>query len=311
MRAMIVAAGLGTRLRPLSELRPKPAMPVRGLPLVAYQLELLAHHGVREVIINVHHLPEQLMETALRCCPPGMSIEFSVEEEILDTGGGIRRAANFLRESDPCLIIGGDMVLDADLTGLRRRHEERGDALSMLLRRDPREPQFGTIGVDADGRVRRIGSRMDLGGSTDRGLYVWANVLSARAFDTLPDRKVFSHFAHWIYPLLEAGARDIRAEVMDVTACVWEPVGTPEEYLAVNLAPPALSYLDPDTRAREAGVILEPGLVIGAGAKLGAGARLRRAVVWDGEEVPAGFRGDSGVFAGGRFHPCRRAARES
>ena len=115
MRAMIVAAGLGTRLRPLSELRPKPAMPVRGLPLITYQLELLAHHGVTEVILNVHHLPEVLMETALRCCPPGMTIEFSVEEEILDTGGGIRRAARFLRESDPCLVIGGDMVLDASL----------------------------------------------------------------------------------------------------------------------------------------------------------------------------------------------------
>jgi mannose-1-phosphate guanylyltransferase len=311
MRAMIVAAGLGTRLRPLSELRPKPAMPVRGLPLIAYQLELLAHHGVTEVILNVHHLPEVLMETARRCCPPGMTLEFSVEEEILDTGGGIRRAAQFLRESDPCLVIGGDMVLDADLTALRRRHEERGDAVTMLLRRDPREAQFGSIGVDADSRVRRIGSPMDLGGETDRGLYVWANVFSARAFDTLPDREVFSHFAHWLFPLLQAGARDIRAEVMDVTACAWDPVGTPEEYLAVNLAPPALSYLNPDVRAREAGAILESGLVIGAGAKLGAGARLHRAVVWDGEEVPAGFQGEGGVFAGGRFHLCGRAVGES
>jgi mannose-1-phosphate guanylyltransferase len=98
---------------------------------------------------------------------------------------------------------------------------------------------------------------------------------------------------------------------MDVTSCTWLPVGTPEEYLAANLNPPALSYLDADARARAAGAVLEPGLVIGAGAKLGPGARLEEAVVWDGERVPAGFEGDTGVFAGGRFHPCGSSAGES
>jgi len=305
---MIVAAGLGTRLRPLTELRPKPALPVRGLPLIAYQLELLARHGVSEAIVNVHHLPQVLIDAARACCPPGMEVSFSHEEEILDTGGGIRKAMGFLRESDPCLIIGGDMLLDADLSGLVAGHRERADAITMLLRRgDPREPEFGSVGVDDAGRVRRIGSRFDLGGSRDQGIYVWANVVSARAFDAMPDREVFSHFAHWIWPMLEGGARDVRGEVTDVTSGAWEPVGTPEEYLAVNLHSPALSYLDADARARAAGAILEPELVIGAGAKLGAGARLQRAVVWDGEEVPAGFQGESGVFAGGRFHSCGRA----
>ena len=74
---MIVAAGLGTRLRPLTRLRPKPALPVRGLPLIAYQLALLARHGVSEVIVNVHHLPEVLIEAATRERPPGMTLRFS------------------------------------------------------------------------------------------------------------------------------------------------------------------------------------------------------------------------------------------
>jgi NDP-sugar pyrophosphorylase family protein len=78
---MILAAGEGTRLRPLTALRPKPSVPVRGLPLLSYGLELLAHHGVREVIINVHHLSEILIETAERCCPPGLRLHFSPEPE--------------------------------------------------------------------------------------------------------------------------------------------------------------------------------------------------------------------------------------
>jgi NDP-sugar pyrophosphorylase family protein len=304
MRGMIVAAGLGTRLRPLSELRPKPALPVRGIPLIAYQLALLARHGVREVVINAHHLPELLMEAARRHCPPGMGLHFSVEPELLDTGGAIRRVSDFLRASDPCLILGGDMLLDADLSGLLKRHRQRGDAVTMLLRRDPRADRFGTVGVDAEGRVRRIGRRFDLGGETRSGVYVWANVVAARALDDLPDRQVFSHFDDWLAPSLAAGARDVRGEVMDVTDCTWEPVGTPAEYLAANLRPPPLSYLDADAEARRGGTRLEPGLVIGAGATLGAGARLERAVVWDGERVPPGLRASDGVFAGGAFHPC-------
>jgi NDP-sugar pyrophosphorylase family protein len=131
---MIVAAGLGTRLRPLSDLRPKPAMPVRGIPLLAYQLALLARHGVTEVVINAHHLPDELMAAARRYRPAGVELHFSVEDELLGTGGGIRRVASFLRESDPCLIVGGDMLVDADLTVLMERHRSRGDAWTLLLR---------------------------------------------------------------------------------------------------------------------------------------------------------------------------------
>ncbi len=301
---MIVAAGLGTRLRPLSELRPKPAMPVRGIPLVAYQLALLARHGVSEVVINAHHLPELLMEAARSFCPEGMELRFSVESTLLDTGGAIRRVAGFLRESDPCLILGGDMILDADLSGLLERHRARGDAATLLLRDDPRGERFGTIGVDAEGCVRRIGRRFDFGGTTQAGVYVWANAVAARAFDELPEREIFGHLDHWLAPRIAGGARDVRGELAPPTACTWEPVGTPEEYLAVNLDPPRLSYLDPDALARAGGARFEPGLVIGAGATLGAGASLTRAVVWDDERVPEGLHAHDGVFAGGAFHSC-------
>jgi NDP-sugar pyrophosphorylase family protein len=304
MRAMIVAAGLGTRLRPLSELRPKPAMPVRGLPLIAYQLALLSHCGVTETAINVHHLPDVLKQAAQDFKPPGMELRFSLETELLDTGGGIRRMANFLRECDPCLILGGDMLLDADLRGLIAQHETSENAITLLLRDDPRTRTFGSIGVDAEGCVRRIGKRFDLGGEQDAGIYTWVNVVAARAFEQLPERDVFSHLDHWIAPMLMNGARDIRGIVTCDTQCVWEPVGTPAEYLAANLNPPRFSYIDPDERARAIGARIEPGLVIGAGATLEPGASLNRAVVWDEEHVPADTRASGGVFAGGAFHSC-------
>lgn len=295
---MIVAAGLGTRMLPLTKLRPKAAVPVRGVPLIGYPLALLRAHGVTEVVINTHHLPEQLEAAAERVCPEGLTLHFSRERVILDTGGAIRRVADFLSESDPCLIIAGDMLLDTDLTALVARHRARGDALTLLLHEDPRTAHFGSIGVDAEGAVRRIAARFDLGGETRAGLYPWVNVVSRRALEALPEREVFGHFDGWIAPLLEAGARDVRGE-FDL-ACRWEPVGTLAEYLAANLAPPPLSYLDPAALSPDTRVAGD--VVIGAGATIGAGASLQRVVIWEGERVPPALRARDGVFAGGAFH---------
>ena len=302
MRAMILAAGLGTRMRPLSDLRPKPILPVRGVPLVAYPLAWLARHGVREVVLNLHHMPGATRAAAEAWTPPGLALTFSDEPALLGTGGGIRRAAAFLRESDPSLVLAGDMICDFDLTALVATHRARGDAATLLLREDARAERFGTIGVDDTGRIRRIARRFDLGGENGAGVYVSVNVFAARLFDSLPDRDEFSHLDDWLAPALAAGARDIRGELVAPARCVWEPVGTPAEYLAANLRPQRLSFLDADARGRAAGARLEPDLVVGAGATLGRDAVLRRAVVWDGERVPDGFRGEDGVFAGGAFH---------
>jgi NDP-sugar pyrophosphorylase family protein len=302
---MIVAAGLGTRLRPLSELRPKPALPVRGVPLIAYTLALLARHGVTEVVVNVHHLPEILMEAARRFCPKGVELHFSMEEEILDTGGGIARVADFLRESDPCLILGGDMLFDADLSALVTTHQARGDAFTMLLRAgDPRAEHFGTMGANQNNQLCRIGNRFDLGGETQAGIYTWANVVAARAFESLPEREIFSHLDDWIAPQLSAGARDIRCEVAPAQDFIWEPVGTPSEYLAVNLDFPQLSYQSGIAEAQRSGAQVEGDVVIGTGAVLENPTGLRRVVVWEGERVGEDFQAQDGVFAGGRFFPC-------
>jgi NDP-sugar pyrophosphorylase family protein len=310
MRAMIVAAGLGTRLQPLTDLLPKPALPVRGVPLIAYQLALLRDHGVREVAINVHHLAEALEAAAERWCPPGLVLHFSRERELLGTGGGIVRMADFLRESDPSLVIGGDMVLDFDLGALTDWHRAGRHAASLLLREDPRAARFGTIGVDREGRVRRVAGRFDLGGECRAGVYAWANVLSPRIFDSAPSRGAFSHLDDWWMPELARGADDIRGFVASEDACLWEPVGTPAEYLSANLSLPPLSFLDLEEASARAGARIlrdaagATSVVLGAGARVAEDAELTRAVVWDGERVPAGFRASGGVFAGGVWHDC-------
>ena len=300
---MILAAGLGTRLRPLTLMRPKPALPVCGRPVIAYLLALLSHHGVREVVVNRSYLGDVLTEAIEANTPLGMTVHYSDEPEPLGTGGGIRRAASFLSGSDPSIVMAGDMILDADLTALACAHREAGRRASLVLRDDPRAETFGTIGIDDAGRLRRIANRFDLGGETKSGVFTGVRFFSPEIFDDWPDTPEFEDLTDWLAPKLRAGAEDIGAVVVGRDESVWEPVGTLEEYLAANLTPRPLGFASempeiphyPDAR---------PDLVVGAGARIAEPGRLRRCVVWDGETVGPGVTGEAGVFAGGQFHPC-------
>ncbi len=303
---MIVAAGLGTRLLPLTRLAPKPAVPVRGIPLIGYSLALLAAAGVREVVINVHHLPEQLTAAARRWCPEGVTLHFSHEPNLLHTGGAIRRVVDFLRESDPCLVLGGDMILDLDLPALLARHRASGRAATLLLCDDAAAARFGTIGLDAGGGLRRVASRFDLGGETRAGVYTWLNLVSPAAFDSLPDREVFNHLDDWLAPRAR-DAGDVGGEIGD-KGLIWTPVGTMTEYVDANFAQISPRYLDVARLARERGVVLTADRVLGVGAQVPEDARLDRVVVWDDEKVPNAFVARNGVFAGGAFHPAEAPA---
>ncbi len=299
---MILAAGLGTRLQPLTALRAKPALPIRGVPMIAFALAWLRAHGVTEVAVNLHHLPRSVREAVEEWCPAGLTVTFSHEPELLDTGGGMRRVANFLRESDPAIVIAGDMLLDLDLGRAVREHRAAARRATLVLRDDPRSAQFGSIGVDDDGAIRRIATRFDLGGEVRSGLYTSVNLFSPALFDAMPERERFSHLDDWLVPLLRGGARDVAGVLTTPADSVWEPVGTLREYLEANLAPLPLPYWPGDGPAEDRGVRFDPDrqVVVGAGATLSPEASVQRIVIWDGEAVPPLKCGD-GVFAGGRF----------
>jgi NDP-sugar pyrophosphorylase family protein len=302
---MILAAGLGTRLRPLTDLRAKPALPVQGRPVIACLLELLHHHGIREVLINLHHRPASIEAAVEGFAPEGMSIRYSREPAPLGTGGGIRRARDFLCESETSLVLAGDMLLDMDLGALIAHHRRAESTCTLVLRRDPRDAQFGTIGLDASGTVRRIGSRFDLGGGDDAsGVFIGVRVFSRSVFGSMPERDSFEDLSDWLAPDLERGVSTIRGLVLEPGDCVWEPVGTPTEYLNANFSPPALSFLRPTFPPAQGTHLMGAAsdVILGTGSKLGKGAKLERCVVWEDERVPADFRGSGGVFAGGNFY---------
>jgi mannose-1-phosphate guanylyltransferase len=133
MQAIILAAGLGTRLRPLTEKMPKALIPVGGRPLIHYSLGLLKKYGVRNVVVNLHYLGEQIERALGDGSQLGLNIRYSWEKKILGTGGGIRQAAAFFPQQ-PVLVMNSDILIDADLGALQRFHEKKKSIATMVVR---------------------------------------------------------------------------------------------------------------------------------------------------------------------------------
>ena len=158
MKAMILAAGLGTRLRPLTDTIPKPLLPVGGTPLILWNLLLLRANGIREVIINLHYLGHMIEETIGDGSHWDMQVRYSHEPTLLGTGGGLK-AAEWFFEKQPFLVINGDTLIELDVKALMEFHQTHGGVATLVLRDDPHAAQWGAVESDAQDRILRINGR--------------------------------------------------------------------------------------------------------------------------------------------------------
>ncbi len=201
MKAIILAAGEGTRLRPLTNERPKPMLPVGGVPLLEHLIRLLARPGVQEIAINLHHRPEAVTSYFGNGVPWGVRLTYSYEERILGTAGAVRRLQHFLDQS--FFVLYGDVLTDLDLTALAAFHRARRAALTMALYRVPRPWECGIVEMDDDGRIRRFVEKPPrdhmFGDLANAGIYVMEPYL---ATNIPPD--TFFDFGHDLFPKLLA-----------------------------------------------------------------------------------------------------------
>jgi NDP-sugar pyrophosphorylase family protein len=324
MRAMILAAGLGTRLRPLTLAVPKPLVPVANRPLLEYTCALLAAAGVDEAIVNVHHLPERMLEGVRALETSGLRLHASVERRILGTAGGVKKAAAFLAD-DAFLLVNGDFLVDIDLRPVLDFHRHMQATATMVLFPEPN----GVIGVDPDGVIRRFiapPEAREPEGRLSCG-FTGIHVLAPEVLKAVPANTPWE-INKQLYPELIARERRICGFVH---RGYWREAGSPAGYLAANLEVLAgrAGALRPrpgagddtlDGAACEApvlagdgvvvgsGVAVGPETVIGPGARLGDGARIRRAVILEGTDVPPGAEIDGEVwFPEGRFPRAARA----
>jgi mannose-1-phosphate guanylyltransferase len=301
---MLLAAGLGTRLRPLTYEVPKPMVPVLGTPVMEHILRLLARHGFDDVISNLHYFPEQIEGRFGDGSAWGVRLRYSREPELLGTAGGVRNVRDHF-ERRTFLIISGDALTDIDLAALWRRHEEAGGIGTLALKRVDDPSQLGVVILADDGRVQGFQEKPDpaeaLSNLGNCGIYVF----EPEIFDYFPDRD-FVDWAQDVFPTLLA--QDVLFYGHEIDD-YWNDIGNIRDFRRGNfdalsgkvrveieagrLNPDADWVEEPPVYVGEgceiaSGVRLTGPVVLGDGCKVGERAAIRDSVLWPRTEVAPG-----------------------
>ncbi len=225
MKAMILAAGLGTRLRPLTNGVPKPLLPVGGTPLIVWNLLLLKRYGFHDVVINLHYLGHMIEQALGDGSKFGLRILYSHEPAILGTGGGIKQVEPHFG-GEPVLILNGDTLVELDLEALWDFHHTRHAAATLVLREDPDAAQWGLVEVGAGDRIVRITGK----GSkefclTKPRMFAGIHILHPRLLQPVPKGVVSSIIDPYV-AAIEHGELVLGYDVRGY----WSDIGTPERY---------------------------------------------------------------------------------
>jgi mannose-1-phosphate guanylyltransferase len=325
---MVLAAGLGTRLRPLTYEITKPMVPVLDRPVMAHILDLLDRHGFEQVIANLHYFPETIREHF------GDRLEYRYEPELLGTAGGVRACADFFGE-EPFLVISGDALTDIDLGAFVASHRASGGIATLAVKRVVDTREFGVVLHDREGRITGFQEKpsldealSDLGNC---GIYIF----DPRIFDYFPERP-FADWAQDVFPVLLE--HDVPFHIHELRE-YWNDVGSLGE-----LRQGTFDALAGELRLEMAGVEIRPGVilagdkplpedieidgaawighdvsigagvrlmgpvVLGDGARIGDRAQLRSSIVFPGTEIATGailidaIAGHSGILQSLRRH---------
>jgi len=273
MKAVIMAGGKGTRLRPLTSNQPKPMISIANKPCMEHIINLLEHHGLEDIVVTVEFLSEEIQNYFGDGSAWGVKLSYSVEEEPLGTAGSVKFTQDRLNER--FVIVSGDALTDVDLSAVVAFHEERGAEATLVLKEVDDPSEFGIVVLEDDGRVSRFFEKPDpdevFSNTANTGIYV----LEPGIMDEIPAGEEHD-FAKDLFPkLLEAG-RPIYGYVTDG---YWEDIGNIEQYLDAQKA-----ALDGGIRGLQIpGEKLREGVYVGRGTRIGE-ARIEAPVVF-GEDV--------------------------
>jgi NDP-sugar pyrophosphorylase family protein len=264
MRAMILSAGYGTRLWPLTEDRTKPAIPILGKPLVGYVAEYLAGYGCDEIVVNLHHRPESVRAALGDGSQYGVKLHYVHEPVILGTSGALDNARQILK-GETIVVVNGKIITDIDLTAAFETHRRTEAIATLVLLPNPDFQRF-TVVETADGCLKGFGSMPAQGeyiGKEAPLMFTGIQILEPRIFDYIPPG-VFSHSTTDVYP--QAIARGERIAT-HVAAGKWYELSTPQRYLDISLS-----------------MLAERGehLAVGSECVISESADVRQSVLWDG-----------------------------
>jgi len=298
MKAMVLAAGFGTRLHPYSLQRPKPLFPVLDTPLLTHTLNQLRLSGVEGIVVNAHHLREQI-----KAMLQGQrDVQVQMEDLELGTGGGLRLAQSHFGGA-PFLAVNGDIVHDLDLAAVYRSHCASGAEVTMVLHDCSR---FNNVRVNGEGRI--VGFAGAAGEGERLLAFTGVQVINPAVLSLIP-AGVFYNIIDGYEALLKSGGV---IQALVVSGHFWTDMGTPADYLQLHedvllkgrlpgffAEEAATPFYLAKNAVLGAGVTLQDWVAIGHGAIIGAGASLARVVVWDGARVAPGSIVADRIISGG------------
>jgi mannose-1-phosphate guanylyltransferase len=284
--ALILTAGLGTRLRPLTDVRAKPAIPVAGTPMIRRIAAWLVSQGVDDLVLNLHHRPETLTACLGDGRDLGARVRYSWElPRILGSAGG-PRLARAIVGADTFIIVNGDTLTDVDLPRLADAHAASGALVTMALVANREFQRYGGVQLDADGRVTGFVRR----GPAAQGSYhyIGVQVVAGRVFDGVEPGSAASSIGGVYDAWIAAQPGAIRGVVSDAAFC---DVGAPDDYWRTSMA---LSATEPapawsaGSRARIQPSAQVTQSILWDDVEVGSDAQLDQCIVTDGVTVPAG-----------------------
>ncbi|MDI1311119.1 sugar phosphate nucleotidyltransferase [Prosthecobacter sp.] len=281
-QAFVLGAGIGERLKPLTEQLPKPLVPVFHRPLITYAFDHLMAAGVSRLVVNTHHIPEAYAKAFPDQCYHGTPIQFRNESPVrLETAGGIANVHDLLG-NEPFIVYNGDILTDLPLQPLLTEHRENGNLITLVLR--SHGPSLHIAFDPQRGLVTDIRNKL---GTGDEGKYLFTGIYACdpAIHDWITPGKVESVIPIFLN-MIRAGAK-LGAVVIDEGS--WWDLGSRTAYLSAHSALNGMyaPAIDPAAQI-EGGAVLRGINVVGAGALIEAGAQLEDSIVWPGGKVARG-----------------------
>ncbi|MBI5248119.1 MAG: NDP-sugar synthase [Desulfomonile tiedjei] len=297
MKAMILTAGLGTRLRPLTLERAKPSIPLLGKPLVVRLLEKLASQGATEFRLNLHHLPASIEKLFLTEGENKLNVSFSHEPRILGTAGGLKANESFFQDGT-FLMVNGDIVMEFPLEEALAFHRERKALATLILFPQPEPARYFPVHVDRDGRFLNFKGISEIGvARPDTYVFTGVHILEPKIFRYIPDGEFFE-INDQVYPqTIKNGEKVLGFPVEGY----WNDVGDPVRYLEAQRDLLSVNIPGQDGKLRQmSGRRFSPGAAISESAEFGpcasagpgsvieAGSTIQNSILWENVHVKAG-----------------------
>ena len=279
MKAMILAAGLGTRLRPLTFTRPKALMPVGNRPMIDRVIEYLKRCNIDELIVNAHHHKEQLVAHLDGGRPFGLNIQVKVEPVILGTGGGIKNTEGFW-DAKPFVVINGDILTDIDLIRAYEAHQRAGNLVTLILHD---HASFNQVRINEQLDIVDIAPEAHPGRLAFTGIHI----IEPEILSRIPKDRFYNIID--CYQKLISEGSPIRAYISK--AHCWRDVGTIESYFLANreVLQENTILSGPGCRIHDSATLKE-WAVIGKDTKLEEGVEICRSVLWERVRIRKGLR---------------------